>query len=79
MQLNHLASRILMVLIHYHHKQIQSYVRGRDAESQELLRITGISLIEFKEIKAKAQGWLRVIDAFGIGVLAVANASANDE
>lgn len=78
-QLNHLASRILMLLIHYHHKQIRCYVKERNAKDQELLRITGISLNEFDQIKAKAQGWLRVIDAFGIGVLAIANANANDE
>jgi hypothetical protein len=78
-QLHHLASRIIAILIHYHHKQISNYIKGRKEKGKELLRLTGVTLDEFEKLKAKAQGWLRVINALGVGVLAVADANADDE
>lgn len=78
-QLHTLASRVLATLIHFHHKQTKSIGLDRQARERALLHRTGVSPEEFKKIGKEAQGWLRVVGVFGIGVLAVAGPSAEIE
>lgn len=77
--LHDLASRILKVLIHHQFKSLKAIGIDNEAQEKEMLRLTGITIEDSKDLRTRATGWLRFMSVFGIGALAIVQAQANDE
>jgi hypothetical protein len=74
-----LALRILKVLIHYHFKVLKDKGIDGDAQDREMLQRTGSTIKDSKDLRTRANGWLRFMSVFGVGALGIVQAQADDE
>lgn len=77
--LHALVLRILKVLIHHEFKLLKAIGIDNEAQEEEMLRRTGFTLEKSQDLRARANGWLRVMSVLGIGALGIVQGQADDE
>jgi hypothetical protein len=77
--LHGLALRILKVLIHHQFKLLKAAGIDNEAQEEEMLRRTGVSLEKSEDLRTRASGWLRFMSVLGVGALGIVKAQADDE